>query len=161
MRKISLFVFLSLMMCSLVIGQDFHENEKFRDRVKQIKIWKLTEKLSLTEEQSLRFFPLYSSNQDDLEKLRRNRMKLMRGLKEKLSEMDEKQIQGTLKEIMSIEKEQIEKIEQFMRLLDPILSNKQKAELVLFEGDFIRMVGRAMEKQRGKDRRLLEKEDFE
>src|SRR5512138_2298992 len=51
--------------------------ERLRERIETMKIWKLTEAVGLTSEQSEKFFPLYNKHQKAMEKIEDSRLDLI------------------------------------------------------------------------------------
>ena len=125
--------------------------ERLRQRVETMKIWKLTEAVGLTSEQSEKFFPLYNKHQQEMDKIDDRRFELINRLDTlvndpKSSDQKIDEIVGQLNDIpqqMSAERS------RFFKDVSSVLSERQQAKLIVFEErfrqqlqDFIRDVRR-------------------
>jgi Spy/CpxP family protein refolding chaperone len=112
--------------------------KQIRDKIKTMKIWKLTEEVGLTPEQSEKFFPVYNRHQKAIEELDARREELVNRL-ERLangSEASDKEITGTAAELESIPGKIFEERKKFMKEIVPILPLRQRAKLMVFEERF-------------------------
>lgn len=113
--------------------------EMIEQRIKTIKVWKLTEDLNLTTEQSEKFFPVYNKFQDDREAIEQAR----RGTFDKLDELttqenpSDKEINALLDKLDSYDKRLQERREQFRNELKDVLTIQQIGRLYVFEVKFM------------------------
>jgi len=131
-----------------VFAQDDIIPEKQREKVKQIRIWKLTDKLNLTEEQSARFFALYNRHSDDMEALRMERKKILNELKDNVNSWSESKITDKLAQIDEIEQKMVTRRKEFLKSTESVLTVQQRAELVIFETEFLKDLAKMIEKRR-------------
>jgi hypothetical protein len=109
-------------------------------RMEMMKIWKLTEYLSLTEAQAEKFFPAMKKHEDDMEKLRIERNELEDEMMNRLNSSKEPLSQTILDEFLkaieTIEFQMYEEKNVFVGRLKNILLNKQVAKMAMFERHF-------------------------
>jgi hypothetical protein len=115
------------------------KRQKLRKRIQQLKMWKLTERLNLTEEQSARFFPRYNVYQEEMFGNFEKMHSLMVELRElKRSNADEKEIDNTVNKILSTQSQNNDILQKHIKKFRDVLSASQVAELIVFERDFTR-----------------------
>lgn len=146
------------------LAQRFHQKEaerlraeqKIRERIEMLRMWKLLEALDLSTEQSEIFLPIlndFQKEQKELEKAKRESLKM---LKEEISkeEMDHRKIEKILNNLEENRKLQERKREEFLFEVKEALSLKQQARLILFEERFAEhikeMIKRVVKRRRGK-----------
>jgi Spy/CpxP family protein refolding chaperone len=128
-------------------GKNF---KRIRDRIKTVKIWKLTEELNLTQKQSEQFFPVYNIHQSEKEQIEINRRELFDKLEE-LTEQenpDEKSVYEFLDQLDYLEQQMISKRIEFRKKLENILSSKQIGRFVIFEVNFQKHIREIIEDTR-------------
>ncbi|MCD6161117.1 MAG: hypothetical protein J7K40_01740 [candidate division Zixibacteria bacterium] len=110
-------------------------HERIRERIKTIKIWKLTEELNLTEEQAENFFPAYQKHQGEREGINAERKELLKQLdgQTKKENADDKEIIRLLDQLENLNRQMNEKRIEFRRKLEGILTTRQLGQLVIFE----------------------------
>lgn len=112
--------------------------ERIRERIKTMKIWKLTESVGLTSEQSEEFFPVYNRYQKKLEELdtRRDEMveKLERAAND--SQASDKEIEELANSLNDIPRQLLEERDKFFKEISPVLPLRQQAKLMVFEERF-------------------------
>lgn len=110
-----------------------------KNKIQEIKMWKLTRRLNLTEEQSARFFPRYNKYQDEVfdnfEKMHDKMFKLRELMN---SNGTDKQIDQAVNDILSSQTRNHEIIHKYVKQFREVLSAQQVAELIVFEHDFSR-----------------------
>lgn len=148
MRTIYLVLTLLLLTAWTSFAQDDGIPERQREKVKQLRIWKLTDKLNLSEEQSLKFFPAYNKNMDEQESLRHERRKIVQDLKENGETMTESKVSEKVDQMLEIEQKMLTRRKEFLKSLDGILTPKQRAVLVAFDAEFLKDLAKNIEKHR-------------
>lgn len=156
MKSKLLTLFLTVMMLSSfsLIAQD-EMPLKMREKVKDLLIWKLTDKLNLTEDQSAKFFPLFNRFLDDHEKLMDERRNLLRDLKEG-EKLSDSQLNEKSNRILKIDRERADNLQKIATDSEKILSAKQRADLIIFQTEFIRDLAKMIEKRKSGRRSFQE-----
>jgi hypothetical protein len=113
--------------------------EKVRERINTMKIWKLTEAVGLTSEQSEKFFPLYNKHQKAMDEIMNRRGELVDKLdtltnNNKASDVEIQKAMGDLK---SIPRQINEEIDRFYKEVAGVLPLRQQAKLAVFEDRFL------------------------
>ena len=116
--------------------------EKMRERIKTIKIWRLTESLNLDTEQSEKFFPVYNKFHDDREAIEEERRQVFQRLDE-LTKQDNPS-EGDVNKLL----DQLDGFDQrinslrikFRQDLAGILTTQQIGRLYVFEVEFMRHI---------------------
>lgn len=113
-------------------------HEKMRQRIETLKVWKLTETLDLSTEQSQQFFPLYNAFQDDRKAIEDERALVLRELNRLIEaeNPDKQEIDKTLDKLDSFDDRIQARRTQFRRELKDILTIKQIGQLYVFEVQF-------------------------
>ncbi len=147
-----------------LLAQRFHQKEaerlkaeqKIRERIEMLRMWRLLEALDLSTEQSERFLPIlndFQKEQKELEKAKRESLKM---LKEEISkeEMDHRKIEKILNDLKENRVLFEKKREKFLFAAKEVLSLEQQARLILFEERFAEhikdMIKRVVKRRRGK-----------
>lgn len=112
--------------------------EKVRQRIEMVKIWKLTEAVGLTAQQSERFFPIYNQHQKKMEEIDDRRMNLVNDLGKLLDDpkSSDKEIQQIADKLREIPQQMMSERQKFQEDISPILSVRQQMKLMLFEERF-------------------------
>lgn len=127
--------------------------EQLAKRIKQLQMWKLTERLNLSEEQSMKFFPRYNRYQDELTDAVQNLQKRMGRLQElHQSNASEKDLDGEIKSVIAERKNVNDVLPKYLDEFRQVLSARQVADLILFERDFLRDITDALERARERER---------
>jgi Spy/CpxP family protein refolding chaperone len=130
--------------------------DQVKDRIKTIKVWKLTEKLDLDETQSQRFFPIYNKFFDIWESVQMQRGQVIQKLddlvqKENPSESD---INQQLNKLDSLDRAVQDAKAKFRNDIKGVLTTKQIGQLYVFEVKFMMemrdIIGDARQEVRGK-----------
>ncbi len=147
-----------------LLAQRFPEKEakrlkaeqKIRERIEMLRMWKLLEVLDLSDEQAEKFLPIFNNfqkEQKELEKAKRESLKMLENEINK-EEVEHRKIEKILNDLeenrMLFEK----KRENFLFAAKEVLSLEQQAKLVLFEEIFAEhikdMIKRVVKRRRGK-----------
>jgi Spy/CpxP family protein refolding chaperone len=152
MKKINLsaMIFLLLFLTTGAMAQppmggpppEGPRREKIRQRIKTLKIWKLTEELQLNEQQSQRFFPIYNAFEADRQRLDDQRLEIIDKL-DSLTSQDntpDAEINSLLDRLEELDRQQASQRLEFRNKLKDILTTRQIGELVVFEVKFQRQI---------------------
>ena len=111
-----------------------HSNQK-QENIKNMKIWLLTDKLSLTEIQAEKFFPKYNIHEENINK---NKL-LIKKLYQEINSLDpisKNKFQELKLKLFDLEKNNLILRQNFISDMDNILDLKQRIELINFESWF-------------------------
>ncbi|MFQ6676525.1 MAG: hypothetical protein ACE5LH_09325 [Fidelibacterota bacterium] len=117
------------------------ESSEPGERIRMMKMWKLTELLALTEDQAKVFFPRHNSLSDELQAMSEKQNDLLKKVDEMLDKggkINDKDLSAILKEITDIEKAKLDRKREFFEKLDDVLTPEQKARYLVFEARFKR-----------------------
>jgi len=116
--------------------------EELRRNIENMRIWKMTQFLELSTEQSSKFFPIFNEFQGKREKLEEERGEMMRRLGELVeSEAEhESEIRRLMSGLVKNRERMVSRQDEFWREAEKVLSLKQQAKLVLFEKHFKREI---------------------
>ena len=106
------------------------------NRLEMMKMWQLTERLALTEEQASKFFPRYNALENELRELGTEQRKLlgeMRKIMGEDKEITDKDMKRITKKVSELEQKKIDRKQNFFENLDDFLSPDQRARYYGFE----------------------------
>ena len=118
-------------------------NQKRKDRMEMMIVWRITDELDLTTEQAEKFFPKFRKHRDELEELKAKERSLGRDMKQKLkdgSKFSKNDFQSTIKKVSELKKKHIELESQFVLSVDDILNTEQLVTLSFLKGKMLRDV---------------------
>ena len=123
------------------------KREQLRRNIENMRIWKMTQFLELSTEQSTKFFPIFNEFQGKREKLEEERGEMMRRLGELVEseEEHESEIKRLMSGLVKNRERMVSRQDEFRREAGKVLSLKQQAKLVIFEGRFRREMHRMIE----------------
>lgn len=146
-------IILTLMigLSSQSLAQDFFDEpppmdgpkrEQIEERIKTVMIWKLTEELDLSSEQSQAFFPIYNKFHEDRRDLEENRRNLLKELKDltQQEKPESKEILTLLDKIDAFEKQVQDLRAKFRNDVKDILTTQQIGRLYVFEVSFMHQI---------------------
>jgi Spy/CpxP family protein refolding chaperone len=109
--------------------------EQVRKDIENMRIWKMTQYLELSTEQSTKFFPLFNDFQRKREKLEGERGEMMRQLGELVDSesVSESKIKKLMSDLAKNQQKMFELPQEFRREAGEVLTTRQQAKLVLFE----------------------------
>ncbi len=121
--------------------------EQLRRDIENMRIWKMTQFLGLSTEQSTKFFPIFNDFQGKREKLEEQRGEMMRRLGELVeSEAEhESEIRRLMSGLVKNRERMVAVQEEFRREAGKVLSLKQQAKLIIFEERFQREICRMID----------------
>jgi Spy/CpxP family protein refolding chaperone len=116
--------------------------EKIRERIQTVKIWKLTETLELTPEQSQKFFPVYNAYQDARMALEKERFDTFHELSDLLDkeQPSDKEIIALLDKLDSFDGKIQANQAKFRNNVKDILTIQQLGRLYVFEVQFMQQI---------------------
>jgi predicted nucleic acid-binding Zn-ribbon protein len=114
--------------------------EKIRERIKTIKIWRLTEAVELTSEQSEKFFPIYNKFQDAMENLEREKQETLQRLDSTTRdpESSDEDIRSLISQVGDFDRRSAEIRKAFSDDVSDVISIRQLGRLLAFEENFRR-----------------------
>jgi hypothetical protein len=123
---------------------------KMSGKIEQLEKIKLIEELDLSEETTLRFFARRNEHRDGLRLLLEKKKLLYSELSDVVNSNDDSNLKENTDKILQIEEEMILERKKFIESLHDILTEKQIAQLVLFEFNFRKEMRHQFMKQRMK-----------
>jgi hypothetical protein len=132
-------------IASGAVAQDTKDQqiEKFVAKVREYRMIKLIDRLKLTEEQSIRFFPRFNKYQDEQAANMLKGRQFFEDLdKMKVSNATDADIEKKILQVLEVQKASGEILSRHIKDFKDVLSMRQIAELVIFERDFTRDIGR-------------------
>jgi Spy/CpxP family protein refolding chaperone len=130
--------------------------DQVKDKIKTIKMWKLTEELDLDEAQSQRFFPIYNRFFDTWENIQVSRGQVIQKLDELVQkdEVSESEINRQLDKLDSLDRAGQDARIKFRNDVKGILNTRQIGQLYVFEVKFLMemrdIIGDVRQEMRGK-----------
>jgi Spy/CpxP family protein refolding chaperone len=130
--------------------------DQVKDKIKTIKVWKLTEKLDMDETQSQRFFPLYNKFFDTWESIQISRGEIIQRLDELVQKdgASESDINRQLNRLDSLDRAGQDARIKFRNDIKGVLTTKQIGQLYVFEVKFMMemrdIIGDARQEMRGR-----------
>lgn len=112
--------------------------EKLRERINTMKVWKLTEEVGLTPQQSEKFFPIYNKFQkamDDIEMKRGELVDRLESLADSQSASN-KDIAEAMAAVNDIPRQMLAERDKFIKDISTVLPLQQQAKLAVFEERF-------------------------
>jgi len=119
-----------------------------------MRIWKMTQYLELSTEQSTKFFPIFNDFQSKREKFEEEQGEMMRQLAEFVESegKHEAEIRKLMSGLVKNRQKMVAVQEEFRGDVGKVLSLKQQAKLVIFEERFRREMHRMIEDVRMRQR---------
>jgi hypothetical protein len=152
--KIALVFFIIPFVFVLSQDMSLRYGDKNLEKIEQMENTKLIQVLNLNEETAVRFFTRRKEYRELQKGLLERRRKLMDGVEELLKSSDKDNAsvyKEKLEELLSIESGLYKEKKNFYKSLHNLLSDKQVAQLLLFEDKFRReMRETLMKRNRGK-----------
>ena len=121
--------------------------EKIRQRIRTIKIWQLTEAVTLTPEQSERFFPVYNKHQEALRNLEKEKQEAFRRLNSLTDDPDasDGDIKKAMTKIDDFARRFVELRQSYMEEVSKVISLRQQGKLLVFEEMFEKRLQKTIE----------------
>lgn len=120
---------------------EFGENMAIRrEKMETLRIYKMTEFLELTPEQSAQFFPKLRKHEEMIRKKQHQQMDLIREIDQKTKapevKFSEADMKKYLQSLAKIERDIIDEKEKFVNGLSSILTPNQQIKYMIFENRF-------------------------
>jgi hypothetical protein len=111
---------------------------RIREKIKTMKIWRLTEAVALTSEQSERFFPIYNRHQEQMEALEKEKRSVLNRLEQMADDSgtSDEEINRALGDIKDLRRRTAEVSDRFLDDISDVLSVRQRGKLLVFEERF-------------------------
>ncbi len=137
MRKL----FILMLPLIILFAQGHYDDKDPREIIEKVRIYKLTEALDLSEEQTVRLFPRLREIRKTEQEFHKQRIETIKKLKDLVkANAEEKEIAKVLNQLHDMQKDrmasQIKEMESLRQLLTPI----QQAKFVIFQEDFEREI---------------------
>lgn len=115
----------------------------------------ITTELDLTPEEAEQFWPIYNQNQQQLRKLQKQEMQLVRDIRKNMDESSEAEARQKLEQLLKIERQkgELQTNSTYMQLAD-IIGPKRVLKLKQAEMEFKKRMLRELAKRRMKKRGL-------
>ncbi len=125
----------------LLVAQEPYDKKDPREIIEKVRIYKLTEALDLTEEQTTKFFPHLKEMRKTEQEFQKQRLELIQKLRDLLkNNTPEQEIVNVLNKFQEIHKKritaQMKEIEDLRQILTPV----QQAKFMIFQEDFEREI---------------------
>jgi hypothetical protein len=125
------------------------QRARFIERLRQFRMWKLTDRLKLSEEQSMRFFPRYNRYQDEYLAKAQELQSQLQTLRElEARKAPDSEIDKQIEKILNTRTEMSGLLSKYTKEFREVLSSQQMVELVLFERDFLDDMNRLLHRER-------------
>ncbi len=122
---------------------------QFIERLRQFRMWKLTDRLKLSEEQSMRFFPRYNRYQDEYFAKAQELQSQLQTLRElEARKAPDGEIDKQIEKILNTRTEMSGLLSKYTKEFREVLSSQQMVELVLFERDFLDDMNRLLRREK-------------
>ncbi len=114
--------------------------QRIREKVQMVKIWRLTEAVGLTPEQSEKFFPVYNRHQEQMDNFEREKREILERIKGLADNPNsaEDEISAAMRDHKEHHHKLAELHDSFLSDISSILSIRQRGKLVVFEEEFRR-----------------------
>ena len=147
MKPLLILAAASLFLPSIMEAQPFRgEGPPAMERIEQLKKVRMIEALDLTEDQSIRFFARLNAHNKEKEELHQRKMTALDKLDRMVrNEMEAAEYRKTFPEVLEIDSEMTALEVRFFDGLSDILSEEQRAKLLLFERQFHRELQDALQ----------------
>ncbi len=142
-------IILSLILFSSITYAQFPRNSKGksgwrnsgrREKIEELRIWKMTSFLDLTTEQAIKFFPSLKNHDDKVFKLIKNQHKYLNEISEKCVKEDydpsDKDVLSIYKKMEKIKRKIEEEENDFIQNKLDYLTNQQKVKYIVFDSRF-------------------------
>lgn len=149
MKRVRCILILVLITASTgaLLAQEPFMDER-RERLESLRIWKMTEFMELTSEQSIVFFPKLQAFEKSLREQQEQQEILLREINDRLENQEEEftqaEVDQLIKDLMKMQKHILEKRQKFMDSLEDDLRPEQQAKFIIFESQFKNRLMRMM-----------------
>jgi len=125
------------------------DHQRMQDRINAMKMWKLTEYLSLSEEQAEKFFPRTREHQKEADEIFQQRRQLCDEFQKKIDagEVSARDVDQYVAGIARLEKAQIDLRAKHIESLKDILTDEQRAKFAVFNEHFRKQLRYRLEEE--------------
>lgn len=150
MRQVLPVLILILMAVPLMAQEEMVPSE-YRGKIRELRIWKLTDRLNLTDEQSGPFFSMLNKHLDEMDALRDERKQIFQTLKKREKELSTAELSNLSAQLLAVEQRMLDSRSAYLKSAQKLLTHPQFAALLVFDSEFYHEFVRKME--RGKNKR--------
>jgi len=147
-RMRSVLILLLIMATAGALMAQAPFTEERREQLESLRIWKMTEFMKLSPEQSTLFFPKLRAFEESLREDQDQQRVLMRKVHSRLEnpqeEFTQAEVDQLIRDLMKMEKQILDKRQTFMHSLENDLSPDQQARFIIFESQFKHRLMRMM-----------------
>lgn len=140
MKNYKLVLFIVFFLAQIISAQEHFPKGRWDvqgSKISELEKIKLIEELQLDEETTLRFFSRRNLHQETQKKIKSKRDSMLTILNRKIEKDDNKiNYQNEIDEILFVDKKLLDERVKFFNSLSDIFSNKQIAQLLVFEKRF-------------------------
>ncbi len=123
-------------------------NKDRRDKMEQLRIWKMTEFLDLTTDQATEFFPLIRQHEKKILKFHNQQREIMQEINDKINNENykptEQEVNLIIDKIGNTERKILKERSIFLKSLNKVLTKEQQLRVIVFESRFKRHLMRAL-----------------
>ncbi|MDP8207444.1 MAG: Spy/CpxP family protein refolding chaperone [Candidatus Electryonea clarkiae] len=124
-------------------------DRRVRERIQSMKIWKLTETLELTEEQSARFFPRFREFEKEIKGIEDKIHENIEALREVVKAGNDDKIDELIARHEKLTQSMHDKNKELINNSTDILSKNQQAKLVIFQHRFPKRMREIINEMKG------------
>ena len=110
--------------------------ERINERIEAMRIWKLTEALSLDTDRAVVFFPRYKDYLTIMDSLEMKRMDILQDISNGVEADSSMDYKAKVKEIQKVSRDILDQQEKFLKQNGDVLSDKEQAAFIMFEHRF-------------------------
>ena len=149
MKRVQNILIVLLIMASAgaLVAQEPFLDER-REQLESLRIWKMTEFMELTSEQSTVFFPKLHEFEQSLREQQKQQEILLKKIHGRLDnreqEFTQAEVDQLIIDLMKLQKHILEKRQKFMQSLESDLRPEQQAKYIIFESQFKHRLMRMM-----------------
>jgi len=135
---VALALLLTLLSHADVFAQPDRRNGPSQERLELLKLWRLVDELEITEEQSVRLFPVLSAHRRAVRDLQAKHRTVGEDLERLLQKegVSDGELRDKMGALRLLESQESELKSSFHKQLEGLLSARQQAQFLLFEGRF-------------------------
>jgi DNA-directed RNA polymerase beta' subunit len=135
-----------MILCS---WSTYSQNSEKREKIKTLKVAFITERLSLTETEAQKFWPIYNAYETEKDEQRRMGYEKRKQISEDMTETEAK---AMLKDFVSFERERENLRANFVESLLKVMPAKKIIQLKLAEDEFNRKMLHEYKRRHGSDK---------
>jgi len=133
MKKLLLLV-LGLHVMQMAMAQEHEIPADKKEKMEAAKIAFITKELELTPEEAQKFWPVYNQREAELESVRKEMRKLMKG--KKIEEMTDAEVEKNMDQMMALKQKELDIEKKYKEEFKKILPVKKVAKLYVAEHKF-------------------------